>query len=68
MPARYEVEIDGIVYDIMASGRARACAQAVNAHTRENAKPYVEFLRYVPGAVIYKVETPNGMYEATVRQ
>jgi hypothetical protein len=68
MPARYEVEIDGIVYDIMANGRAKACGKAACEHTGYVGQPVVEFLRYVSSGVVYNVETPEGTYEATVKQ
>lgn len=67
MPARFEVEVDGIVYDITASGRSKACGEAVCQHTGYVGRTKVEFLRYVPSGVVYNVETPKGTYEATVK-
>jgi hypothetical protein len=29
MPARYTVAVDGVTYDVVASGRAKACEAAV---------------------------------------
>lgn len=69
MPARYEITVDGITYYISASGRAKACSQAVREHTGYHGSITVTFARYLTGAVVYIAETAHGsVLEVIVRQ
>lgn len=69
MPARYIIQIDGITYDVTASGRAKACEQGVRAHTGYEGRVTVTFTRYVSGAVVYTIETADQrVYEVIVIQ
>ena len=69
MPARYTIEIDGVAYDVIAAGRAKACEAAVRDHTGYEGKLSITFLRYVQSGVIYIATTAhNVIYEVVVKQ
>jgi len=69
MPAKYTIQVDGIAYDVTASGRAKACEQAVRMHTGYAGRITVTFARYVSGAVVYLAETADHrVYEIVVTQ
>jgi hypothetical protein len=69
MPARYTIEVDGVTYHVMASGRAKACETAVRTHTGYDGKIITTFARFVPSGVIYLATTAhNVVYEVVVRQ
>lgn len=69
MPAKYTIQVDGITYDVTASGRAKACEQGVRAHTGYTGRITITFARYVAGAVVYIAETADHrVYEIVLTQ
>ena len=69
MPARYTIMVDGVAYDVMAAGRAKACEAAVRDHTGYEGRIIITFARYVPSGVIYIATTAhNVIYEVVVTQ